>query len=96
MDQSYKQASSLDFLQMIEEGLQEVEGGGRAYETEKARQARAFAEMCAAMNLRYEDLSDNQRAFADAIIRRNQGDSTESKGFGFSIPTEGRKPNVKF
>lgn len=92
---AFKQASTLEMLQVIDEASrEEADTSGERARSRQIR-ARAFAQTCAIHRCKFEELTPTMHAYAEAIERRMRGGGTEGKGYGFSIPTEGRKPNVR-
>lgn len=91
----FKQASTLDLLQTIGElHSSESEDSGERAKDRQIR-ARAFAQACAIHGCKMDELTPTMHSYAEAIERRMRGGGTEGKGYGFSISTEGRKPNVR-
>ena len=89
-----KQAGSLSLLETIEEARKSGALDERASTASQQVRAEANGEFLVALGVN-GDMTHHQQQFVEAFEKRKRGGGTEGKGYGFSIPTEGRKPNLR-
>jgi DNA-binding protein H-NS len=94
-DGNWKQIGPLDLLETVTEGRAVEQRDGVARTSRQKIKAQAYAQVCAMYRIKADEMTSTHKAYADAIERRMLGDSTEGKGYGFSISAEGRKPNIR-
>lgn len=80
-------------VEMMVEVAAEEEQANAARQREQQAKANAYAHVCHSLGMKNpKGLTGSQKAMADAIARTWAVGQSPRRGFGFSIPTEGRKP----
>lgn len=85
----WKQASGLDLFDML---AAEAEASDER-DRHQRRRAEAHASVTHALGAKVGELTPAQEAFAEKVANRRGGG--ETRYAGFSIPSRGRKPNVR-
>lgn len=91
----WKQAGSLDLLETITQGLEHEERNRKLDKQRREVRARAYASVCHSFGIKFDEMTDSHRAVADQMEARMLGGGHSGRGYGFSISTVDRKPEVK-
>ena len=92
----WKQASPMDLLNTINEGLRHGENTRAAKDRRQQIKAQAYAQVCHMFNCSVRDLTPAQRALAENIENRMLGKTQDGVGYGFTIPgVADRRPNQR-
>ncbi len=85
----YTPMSPLMLAEVTEQKARETQ----SQEREQQARAQATAQVCRSFNTTERSLTPMQRVMVDNLVRQNLGfKKSPARGYGFSIPAEGRKP----
>jgi len=92
----FKQLAPWELFDAVTQAQNDEAEGREARGRRQQIRAQAYAQVCAMHKCGVNEMTPAMRAYADAIERRMLGQGvTSGKGYGFSIPTEGRRPNSR-
>jgi len=89
-----RQVGSLDLLETIAEGMQVEAEQNRQSAQRQAVKATATAQVCHSLGVKHEDLTESQQRIASELEGRMVHGRHRTRGYGFTIDTRGRKPNI--